>query len=83
MENTTPQEPVKAVFPSDFEIVKNILDQYQSHLEEATKKAEDAIEKLRRNLRNAEDANIGIIAQKKLIETLSRDFKRSSPIKPE
>lgn len=66
------------VFPSEFEIAMNILDQYQKQLDEHSAKTEAAIEKLKKNIRAAEDSSIAIMAQRKLIETLSRDLKKAT-----
>ena len=70
-------ETTTAVFPTDYEILTSILNQYQKQLNDASKSTEEAIDKLRKNLRSAEDASIGIMAQRKLIETLSRDMAQT------
>ena len=72
----TQEEAPKPVFPSDYEVLSSILDQYQKQIADATKQTDDAIAKLRLNLKNAEEASIGQVAQRKLLETLARDMKK-------
>lgn len=73
-----PADEAKPVFPSEYEIVMNVLTAYKKQIDNISKQTEDAVEKLRKNLRAAEDASIGLLAQKKLIESLDRDLKNTT-----
>ena len=79
-ENTTPVEPgieqPKAVFPTEAEVMLSVVAHYQQQVDEITKKTEEALGKLRKELEHAQANMIALAAQKKLLETLGNEFQK-------
>lgn len=74
-----------AVLPTtEFDLVLSIIADYQAQIDAANKSTEEALEKLRKNLKLAESNNIALAAQRKLLETLEQNFKefaaRKAPV---
>ena len=69
-------EAPKAVFPNELDIVLAIVENYKKQIEEALQKTDDALTKIKENLKLAEQQKIAVMAQKNLAEALDRDFKK-------